>query len=458
MTQGNGFDADLIRRYDVNGPRYTSYPTANLFSEAFPAGGYRQALQNLPDGAALSLYLHVPFCATVCYYCACNRIITANRRHAVSYLAHLDCEIAMISALLPADHAVEQLHFGGGTPTYLNDAQFTTLFATLRQRFRLKSDETRDFSIEIDPRTVTADRIRHLIELGINRMSLGVQDFDPAVQHAVNRIQSVADTREIIQAARDNGIRSVSIDLIYGLPLQNRDSFARTLATVLDLAPDRISLYSYAHLPERFKTQRQINVVDLPRADAKLGLLELAVDTLCASDYVYVGMDHFARHDDSLVVAQREGRLHRNFQGYTTHSHCELIGLGVSAISSIDGVYAQNAKDLTRYGDAVEAGTLPVERGLASSAEDRIRRDLIGTLMCQFRVDIADFAQRHGIDFTAHFARAMEALAALERDGLVEVSETAIEVTARGRFLVRNVCMAFDAYLAPAAGGFSKAI
>ncbi len=456
----SSFEADLVRRYDVNGPRYTSYPTANLFSESFQASSLEDALKRLAakESAPLSLYLHVPFCATVCYYCACNRIITNNRRHAEGYLERLLREIAMVSERLPGTHRVEQLHFGGGTPTYLSDAQLEEVFTSLGRRFALADGPQSDFSIEIDPRTVDPQRIRFLTELGINRMSLGIQDFDPAVQAAVNRIQSVEDTRAIMEAARDNGVRSLSVDLIYGLPRQTPASFARTLEIVLDLAPDRISLYSYAHLPERFKTQRQINVVDLPAAATKLELLELAIDALCETDYVYIGMDHFARHGDSLVAAQREGSLHRNFQGYTTHRHCDLIGLGVSAISSVDGVYAQNAKDLKAYQAAVDAGRLPVERGVVLTAEDRIRRDLIVELMCHFRIDTAAFSARHGIDFHSHFARELETLETMAAEGLLELRPSAIQVTPRGRFLIRNICMAFDAYLAPNTTGFSKAI
>lgn len=453
-----GFDPELIRRYDISGPRYTSYPTANLFKDDFPAAEYHSALQRLPESARLSLYLHVPFCATVCYYCACNKIITNNRRHAVEYLERLHREMELVGALVPADHSVEQLHFGGGTPTYLTDPQFSALFAALRENFNLLDAPQRDFSIEIDPRTVDPQRMSFLTELGINRVSLGIQDFDPDVQAAVNRIQSVADTGAIIDAARDSGVQSVSVDLIYGLPLQSTASFARTLASVIDLTPDRISLYSYAHLPQRFKTQKQINVLDLPRAETKLQLLELAIDTLGSAGYEYIGMDHFARRGDSLVAAAQRGELQRNFQGYTTHSHCDLVALGVSAISNVDGVFAQNSKDLKRYYELVDAGQLPIERGLVSSPEDALRREVIGALMCHFRLDTAALSARYGIDFHEHFADALAELQCLERDGLVEVTDEAIRVTPRGRFLIRNVCMPFDAYLAPVSGNFSKAI
>jgi oxygen-independent coproporphyrinogen III oxidase len=452
------FDAELIRRYDVNGPRYTSYPTANLFAESFDPDTYRRSLEDLPADARLSLYLHVPFCATICYYCACNKIVTNNRTHAVAYLERLHREIAMVSALLPPGHEVEQMHFGGGTPTYLTDPQLESLFARLADHFHLSSGAERDFSIEIDPRTVDPERMRSLIRLGINRVSLGVQDFDPQVQTAVNRLQSVAETRAVIDAARAGGVGSVSIDLIYGLPLQTLSRFAVTLEKVLDLAPDRISLYSYAHLPQRFKTQRQIDVVDLPDAQTKLALLQMAIETLAAMGYAYIGMDHFARRSDPLVTAQRDGTLHRNFQGYTTHRHCELVGLGVSAISSVGSVYAQNCKDLERYYHHVDAGRLPVERGLEMTPEDELRRDVIVSLMCHFHLDIERFQTDHDVDFHRHFARELAALVPMAKQGLVTVSPTAIEVTPRGRFLIRNVCMVFDAYLPATTTGFSKAI
>ena len=448
------FDADLVRRYDVSGPRYTSYPTANLMSEDVGVADQAAALARLAERTAppLSLYVHVPFCATICYYCACNKIVTANRRHAAGYLARLLEEMRLVSAHLPADHEVEQLHFGGGTPTYLDNEQFGSVFAALQRHFRLLptaggNSGRRDFSIEIDPRTVDPERVRFLTGLGINRISLGIQDFDPAVQAAVNRTQSETETRAIVETARATGVESVSVDLIYGLPLQTPSSFAATLEKIVALAPDRISLYNYAHLPQRFKTQRQINVVDLPSAESKLALLQLAVERLDRAGYCYIGMDHFARPEDSLVRAQRNGTLHRNFQGYTTHGHCDLIGLGVSAISSLPGAYLQNAKDLAAYNASLDAGRLPVERGIRLTREDRLRRDLIGTLMCHFELDVRAFEARWGIDFAAHFASSLARLEAMIRDGLVRRTPERIEVTARGRFLVRNVCMAFDAYL-----------
>ena len=457
------FDPDLIRAYDVNGPRYTSYPTANLFSENLPDKALDAALAQLPEHAPLSLYLHVPFCATVCYYCACNKIITNNRKHAITYLARLYREMEMIQPGLPAGHCVEQLHFGGGTPTYLTNEQFTEVFDQLSTSFNLLDSDERDYSIEIDPRTVDPERIAFLTGLGINRMSLGIQDFDPDVQLAVNRLQSEGDTAAIIDAARDNGVKSLSVDLIYGLPQQNLDRFARTLDRIIHLSPDRISLYSYAHLPERFKTQRQIRSEQLPSAETKLMLLQLAVETLTDAGFVHVGMDHFAKPDDELVLAQEHGGLHRNFQGYTTHGHCDLIGLGISAISSIGNLYCQNVKTLDEYVDAIDSGRHPVERGLLLSADDRMVRALIGTLMCHYELDINAFEKAWGVDLKTAFPDAWPRLEALVADDLIRLpsdgdTEPMLCVTPEGRYLIRNVAMAFDRYLPPQTTGFSKAI
>lgn len=459
-TNGIEFDAALISKYDVNGPRYTSYPTANEFVEGFPAGCYIEALDRL-DGAEtvpLSLYIHVPFCATICYYCACNKIVTANRRHAEAYLERLLVEIRMQSALLPENHTVEQLHFGGGTPTYFTNEQFSAVFAALDDYFNLATSDERDFSIEIDPRTVDAERIGFLASLGINRMSLGIQDFDPLVQRAVNRIQSEEETAAVINAARANSVRSISVDLIYGLPLQTTAGFGQTLERVLRLDPDRISLYSYAHLPTRFKTQRQINSEDLPDPATKLELLKTATDILDRAGMAYIGMDHFAKPTDSLVRSQQNGTLHRNFQGYTTHGHCELIGLGVSAISSVNGTYSQNAKDLDSYYRHIDKNHLPIERGIRLTADDLITRDVISTLMCDFKLDIAAFEADHGLKFEKYFENEWEALKPFQDEGLLCLSDESIDVTARGRFLIRNICMTFDAYLSPQQAGFSRAI
>ncbi len=454
------FDVELITKYDVNGPRYTSYPTANEFVNKVSAGHYIDALDRLDTGktAPISMYIHVPFCANICYYCACNKIVTANRKHADAYLEHLLCEISLQSELLTNNHRLEQLHFGGGTPTYFSDKQFSSVFAALHEHFNLATSSERDFSIEIDPRTVDAGRIQLLSSLGINRMSFGIQDFDPQVQRAVNRLQSEDETASAINAARANGIESVSVDLIYGLPLQTVAGFEQTLARVLRLDPDRISLYSYAHLPQRFKTQRQIKAADLPDPATKLELLRTAIEVFDQAGMVYIGMDHFAKPTDTLVRAQQDGTLHRNFQGYTTHGHCDLIGLGLSAISSVSGVYSQNAKDLDGYYRHIDQHRLPIERGIVLTVDDLITRELISALMCHFKLDIAAFEARHGFKFKEYFESEWEALIPFQREGLLRLSDTHIEVTAKGRFVIRNICMTFDTYLAPHHSGFSRAI
>ncbi len=455
------FDAELIRRHDINGPRYTSYPTALQFDEHFDREAYVTALSKLGHGvrAPISLYMHVPFCDTICYYCACNKIITNNRAHAEAYLGRLIREMSLHRDHLADNHAIEQLHFGGGTPTYLTNAQFEQVFEALGQSFNLLTGAERDYSIEIDPRTVDPERIRFLAGLGLNRLSLGIQDFDPAVQKAVNRLQSEADTAAVMQAARDSGFESISVDLIYGLPLQTPESFHATLKRVIGLAPDRLSIYSYAHLPQRFKTQRQIRDADVPGPETKLALLGTAVNTLADAGYEYIGMDHFAKPDDPLTRALRNGTLQRNFQGYTTHRQCDLVALGVSAISSVDGVYCQNAKTLDEYNAAVDAGELPIERGVALTDDDRLVRAVIQKLMCASTLDIRAFEAEHDIDFRDYFADEMRALVAFEADNLLEIEDDAIHITERGRFLIRNICMTFDRYLPQAKEQrFSKAI
>jgi oxygen-independent coproporphyrinogen-3 oxidase len=452
------WDPDLVAKYNVNGPRYTSYPTANHFNDSISPQTISSTLAHLDPARDLSLYIHVPFCDTICYYCACNKIVTNNRKHAVRYLEYLFQEMQRVSETLTSRHRVRQIHFGGGTPTYLTDDQLTETFARIRACFDVAPPDELECSIELDPRTVSRARIDHLVQIGVNRVSLGVQDFDPQVQQAINRIQSVADTASIMAVARDHGIESISMDLIYGLPLQSTESFARTLDQVIELSPDRISLYSYAHLPDRFKTQKQINVVELPTATTKLDLLHLAIERFRNAGYEYVGMDHFAKQDDGLIGALNDGTMHRNFQGYTTHGDCELIGLGVSAISQVDDVYSQNAKTLEEYYQALDDDRLPVERGIQLTAEDRIRRDVIVNLMCRFEVDAAGFESEHGLSFAQHFAPELASLESFINDGLASWDGSALKVTPAGRFFIRNVCMVFDSYLSPTAGGFSKAI
>ena len=451
------FDRDLIRRHNINGPRYTSYPTANQFRDGSWTNEYAAALDET-DLQALSLYLHVPFCSTICFYCGCNKIVTANTKKAGDYVQRLIREMELQRTLFNSPHGVEQLHFGGGTPTFLSDDQFSRVFDALHANFNLASDDGRDFSIEIDPRAVSASRIDHLANLGINRLSIGVQDFNPAVQLASNRVQSVDETRVVIDAARANGIRSINIDLINGLPKQNLAGFSKTLEQVIDLGPDRLSLYSYAHLPQRFKTQRQINAEDLPDAETKLKLLETAVNALTDAGYEYVGMDHFAKSTDSLIQARNQGTLHRNFQGYTTHGHCELVSLGVSSIGNVGRVYVQNAKTLPEYYAAIDAGRLAINRGFRATREDDIIGQVIQDLMCRFSVDFSRFASLTGHDFVDYFAGRWPQLHKFADDGLLELDSRRITVTDRGRFLVRNICMAFDTYLEGQTEGFSKAI
>jgi len=451
------FAAELIGKYNVNGARYTSYPTANVF-HACDSASYDRALQTVSPGTPISLYIHVPFCATICYYCACNKINTGDHKRADAYVDHLVTEMSLVASRLRGEHSVEQLHFGGGTPTFLSDAQLQRVFDALDHNFELIDQTNRDYSIEIDPRGLAASRIGVLAELGFNRMSIGVQDFDPAVQEAVNRIQSEAETAAIAEAARANGFESINVDLIYGLPKQSQAGFRRTIERVLALNPDRISLYNYAHLPERFKTQRQIRTEDLPAPESKLKLLGSAIEQFNQAGYEYVGMDHFAKTGDGLLQAIEQGSLHRNFQGYSTHGHCELIAMGVSAISKVNRVYAQNAKTLDEYYAAIDQGRLAIDRGYMLTADDEIVADVIQQLMCHFEIDTATFAARHDIDFWSFFEHAWPALESMAQDGLIDLSAQRLAVTPRGRFLIRNLCMAFDAHLPPQTQGFSKTV
>ncbi len=448
------FDPDLIRRLTKSGPRYTSYPTADRFTDAFSYRDYLQAVASLRTRGSvkpLSLYLHIPFCDTVCYYCACNKIVTKNRDKASVYLSYLKREIEMQGRLFAGMNQIEQLHFGGGTPTYLSDSQMQELMLHLRRNFQFAGDEVGEYSIEVDPRTVSRERVHSLRRQGFNRISLGVQDYDPLVQAAVNRVQPEHETQAIIDAAREAGFRSVSIDLIYGLPKQDMTTMAQTLAKVIKAAPDRIAVYNYAHLPHLFKPQRRIVESDLPGAEVRLAMLGLCIATLGAAGYVYIGMDHFARPGDDLAVAQVQGRLHRNFQGYSTHAEMDLIACGVSAISAVAGTYCQNVKTLEAYYDLIERNELPIERGIRLSMDDVLRRTIIQMLMCQFELSVPAIEQAYPISFGEYFAAEMAQLAALQDDGMVALEKDWITVTPRGRVLIRNVCMVFDRYLAGAA-------
>jgi oxygen-independent coproporphyrinogen-3 oxidase len=461
MDQGISFDLDLIRRYDQSGPRYTSYPTAVEFDETFDRAAYQRACaRSNESGRPLSLYFHIPFCDTVCFYCACNKIATKDRTLAPPYLERLHREIELQSALFDTGRRVEQLHWGGGTPTFLSHEQMQRLMDQTRRHFALADDSVGEYSIEIDPREADAGTVALLRRLGFNRMSLGVQDFEPRVQAAVNRIQSEAETLEVLESARAEGFRSISVDLIYGLPFQTVESFLRTLDRVVAFAPDRLSIFNYAHLPERFKPQRRINAEELPAPEVKLDILQATIARLTEAGYVYIGMDHFARPDDELALAQQAGTLYRNFQGYSTHADCDLIGLGVTSIGKVDNTYGQNRRGLEDYYGDIDAGRLAVFRGIELSRDDLIRRDVITRLICHFELPIAAVESAWGIDFQAYFGSALDRLGPMVEDGLLTVDETAIRVLPRGRLLIRNICMAFDAYLAAKTGpvGFSKVI
>ena len=442
--------ADLLTRFDVPGPRYTSYPTADRFVEAFGAADYAQALTQRRTGPAalalpLSLYVHIPFCEQLCYYCACTKIITKHHERSAPYLGYLSREVDLHVQRLGSGHSVSQLHLGGGSPTFLNDDELAELMAMLRRNFSLVPGG--EYSIEIDPRTVDVTRLEALARLGFNRLSFGVQDFDPQVQKAVHRIQPAEQVFALVEAARRIGFESINVDLIYGLPKQTPESFDRTLAQVSALRPDRIALYAYAHLPERFKPQRRIIAVELPGAANKVSMLARSLAAFEEAGYVYVGMDHFALPDDALAVAKRQGRLHRNFQGYSTQSDCDLIGLGVSAIGKVGATYSQNAKTLQEYQDALDQGQLPVVRGLAVSRDDLVRRAAIMALMCQGQLAYESIELAHLIDFKTYFAAELAQLATMQEQGLVTLGDTGIQVTPMGWFFVRGVAMVFDKYL-----------
>ncbi|MFT3898381.1 MAG: oxygen-independent coproporphyrinogen III oxidase [Thermomonas sp.] len=463
--QSIAFSADLLRRYDRPGPRYTSYPTAPQFHAGFGERELREVAASSngdPIPRRLSLYVHVPFCESPCFYCGCNRVITRDKARGEAYLARLYREIALIADLFDRDREVIQLHFGGGTPNFLSPAQLGDVVETLRSHFRFSNADDRDISIELDPRFVDADDIAALARIGFNRASFGVQDFDPAVQAAVNRLQSVAQTREVVGACRAHGFRSVNVDLIYGLPNQTPEGFARTLGIVAGMRPDRVAVYGYAHMPHLFKPQKQLDARLLPSGETRLALLQLAIERLTAAGYLYIGMDHFALPDDELALAQLRGSLHRNFMGYTTHADSDLVGLGVSAISHVGDSFSQNLRDLPGWQAALDEGRLPVFRGMRMDADDVLRADLIQQLMCAGEIPVAALERRHAIDFAAYFADALQRLAPLEQDGLVRIEPRRIAATARGRLLLRNIAMCFDRYLdqpaAIATPRFSRAI
>ncbi|HEY6823567.1 MAG TPA: oxygen-independent coproporphyrinogen III oxidase [Steroidobacteraceae bacterium] len=453
-------DTGLLERYDRPGPRYTSYPAAPQFTSAFGTAdlcGHATRSNLQPGPRPLSLYVHVPFCFSPCFYCGCNRLITRDTAKGERYVEWLLREIGLIAPLFRRGREVVQLHLGGGTPNFLSAATLEQLIDGLAAAFTLSRAPGRDYSIELDPRSVPPDYAAELARLGFNRVSLGVQDFDAEVQRAVNRMQSTEETLDLIDACRDSGFRSVNVDLIYGLPRQTPTGFRRTLRMVMSARPDRLAVYGYAHLPGLFKAQRRIDSAMLPSAAERLELLRLAIEELCAGGYRYIGMDHFALPDDELVQAQEAGTLQRNFMGYTTHAGCDLIGLGVSAISHIGESYSQNFRELKKWESALAAGRLPLWRGLTLSADDRVRAEVIGQLMCQGVIDMRAIEARYGLDFAAYFEGALARLQPHIADGLIVIADGRITATGSGRLLLRSIAMCFDAYLsAPSAAGASR--
>nr|WP_314229783.1 oxygen-independent coproporphyrinogen III oxidase [uncultured Kingella sp.] len=439
------FDRELIASLPASGPRYTSYPTADRFYNEFQQPEYIATLENTLSGSLkpVSLYVHIPFCNVICYYCGCNKVITKDTRKADEYLTYLEKEMALLAPHLHGKHKLAQLHFGGGTPTFLSDEQLERVFAMIREHFELLPDG--EYSIEIDPRKVSRESVFKLGKLGFNRMSVGIQDFDPKVQAAVNRIQTVEETRNVIEAAREAGFKSISVDLIYGLPHQSVESIKPTLETVLSLSPDRLALYHYAHLPHIFKPQRRIDTNAVPSSEEKLDILQYAVHLLDERGYVFIGMDHFAKPEDELAIALREGRLQRNFQGYSTYADCDLVAIGVSSIGKIGDTYSQNERDLAQYYAALDNNQLPIMRGFRLSDDDVMRRQIIQDLMCRFALELSDYRA----DFAEYFAEEMPDLQRIAELGLIEWQpETgSLNVTPKGRFLIRNIAMIFDYYL-----------
>ncbi len=444
------FDPQLIKRYDKAGPRYTSYPTAVQFSDTYTTDNYKQfAEKSNQSGQALSLYFHIPFCDTVCFYCGCNKVVTKDRSKAAPYLERVYKEIAMQAKLFDPSRKVDQLHWGGGTPTFISHNEMRELMAVTRRHFNLHDDDSGEYSIEIDPREVSRESIKLLRELGFNRMSLGVQDFNPAVQKAVNRIQSREETMAALTAAREENFKSISVDLIYGLPLQTVESFDQTLDELIEISPDRVSVFNYAHLPERFKPQRRINEADLPPASIKLEIFKHCMEKLTQAGYVYIGMDHFAKPDDELTIAQKNGKLYRNFQGYATHADCDLVGIGITSIGTIANSFAQNVRTMDEYYEKIDNNELAIFRGVEIDTDDLIRREAIMQLICHFKLDFKPLEARFNIQFKDYFATELERYNTMVDDGLITMDEHSIEVTARGRLLIRNICMVFDRYIKP---------
>ena len=444
------WDSSLIAKYDLSGPRYTSYPTAPQFDSSISKIALIDKMLT-PSEAPLSLYFHIPFCAHLCYYCACNKIVTKQYDKGAEYVELLGEEMRLRSLMLDHSREVTQLHFGGGTPTFLTEELIEVLFDNIQQHFNLINDGTQDYSIEIDPREISRSKLKLLTEKGINRISIGVQDFDIKVQEAIHRVQPVKMVADLVKDARELDIKSINFDLIYGLPYQSIEGFRETLAQVIELSPERISLFNYAHLPDRFRAQRRISDDSLPVSSMKLDLLKMSIEYLIAAGYEYIGMDHFAKSTDSLAIAQKQGKLQRNFQGYTTHAGTDLVAFGVSAISDLNGVYIQNHTDLSIYRSSIEKGQLAIAKGYISDLDDRIRHQVIMTLISQFELNTAIIEQKYNIRFFEYFSEEMENLTPMTKDGMLDIDrsgmQTTIKVTERGRLLIRCICMVFDKYL-----------
>lgn len=453
-------EEDLIRRFNKLGPRYTSYPSADRFQAQFQAADLITQLQARaanPAPPPLSVYVHLPFCASLCYYCACNKVITKDRSRSAVYLQYLEKELALISAHLPAGQLTTQLHLGGGTPTFLSNQELAQLMQMLKRHFNFSADA--EIGIEIDPRTISSASMAYFAELGFNRTSLGVQDFDLAVQQAVHRVQPYEMVAHALQASRENGFGSINFDLIYGLPKQSLASFDATLSQVIDLSPDRIALYNYAHLPTRFKPQRRILEADLPSAEERLQIFLLSLRRLLDAGYEYIGLDHFAKPDDSLAQAMKAGSLHRNFQGYTTQAECDMLALGVSSISKLGNAYSQSLRSIDEYYAALDANQLPVEKGFLLTPDDVLRREIIMDIMCCNSLDFAAIGQRHGINFTDYFSAELARLQEYQNLGLIALDSQQLAITPRGRMFVRAVGMVFDGFLAQTtAATYSKLI
>jgi len=438
---------DLIKKYDFSGPRYTSYPTAVQFTENFKLLDYKRCVHDTNSELiprSLSLYIHLPFCDTVCYYCACNKIITKNKQHAKPYLENLHKEIKYQGKIFDGDRVVEQLHWGGGTPTFISHQQMYDLMGVIRENFKLSDNGQEEYSIEIDPRTLEEDTLSVLRRIGFNKISFGVQDFNQEVQKAVNRIQSYEETKNAIKTARENNFCTINIDLIYGLPLQTESSFTDTIERVIELSPERISVYNYAHLPHLFKTQKQIREGDLPSTNEKLRIIQQAIRMLTEAGYVYIGMDHFSKPDDELAIAQKNGNLYRNFQGYSTHANCDVVGMGITSISKIGDCYSQNVKTLDEYDEIISRGKIPVLRGYMLDTDDLLRREIIARLICHFRLEFDQIEELYINDFNRYFFNEMKEIKSMENDGLLSVDNEKIEVSRTGRFFIRNICSVFD--------------